>query len=363
VVAGTGSVQIVVLAFGAEPYLSDCVSSVLASVDATGRPLPLRVVLVDNGARAAVAALPADPRMQVLIPETNMGFAGGCNLATEGSDADHFVFVNSDAIVAPDAVHRLCLALEDEITGLVSGGIRLADRPELMNSVGNPVHYLGLVWAGGYGEPASAHSTATEVASISGAFFASRATTWRALGGFDERYFAYHEDTDLSLRAWQSGYRVRYLPDAVALHHYEFSRTPSKQFLLERNRWITLLTVFPRTVLLAVAAPLALFEFAILALSAGQGWLPDKVRSYRWLLRNRGYLRARRRQVRSANQLSDAQFATLLTARIEPGMLGPVPGVTVLNAALAAYWRLCLAALRARSSGFPDVSVASRPDR
>lgn len=340
------SILVVVLAYGPEPYLADCVRAVLDSVDDQGNELILDIVVIDNGAPAAVSALAPAPRVQVVRPPSNLGFAGGCNLAVQGSDADLFVFVNSDAIVAPAAVHRLCQELQDDSRGLVSGAIRLADAPDSMNSVGNPVHFLGLVWAGGYGEPASRHAAGTDIASISGAFFACRATTWRTLGGFDERYFAYHEDTDLSLRAWQAGYRVGYVPGAIAAHHYEFSRTPTKQFLLERNRWITLLTDFPAAVLAVTAPALVAFELAVLVIAARQGWLRDKLRSYRWLLGNLGYLRTRRKQVRSSNALSDRQFADLLTARLEPAVLGPLPGLRIVNAVLAAYWRLCRVALR-----------------
>ncbi len=51
-----------------------------------------------------------------------------------------------------------------------------------------------------------------------------RRNLWEDLGGFAEEYFAYVEDTEMSLRLWQRGLTVEYVPDAVVLHHYAFSR-------------------------------------------------------------------------------------------------------------------------------------------
>ena len=79
-----------------------------------------------------------------------------------------------------------------------------------------------------------------------------RADRFAALGGFCEPMFAYCEDTDLSLRCWQRGWRVVLVPDAVVLHRYEFSRNPQKLFLLERNRLLMVLTVYSGRLLAAV---------------------------------------------------------------------------------------------------------------
>ena len=51
-----------------------------------------------------------------------------------------------------------------------------------------------------------------------------------------EHYFANHEDADFSIRTWRLGLRVVNVPDAIALHRYEFSRNPNKFYLVERNR-------------------------------------------------------------------------------------------------------------------------------
>ena len=334
------AVSVIVLAWGAEPYLGACVASVLNTIGASDE-----LVLVDNGARAAVDALPSDDRLRIVRPESNLGFAGGCNAGVAAARGDTLVLLNSDAEVWPDAIDRLAAAVGDPGVGIACGSVRLADRPHLINTVGNPVHYLGVVWAGGYGEDADRHLRPRIVSSATGAFLAIRRTVWQELGGFPDEYFAYHEDTELSLRAWQRGYRVCYEPSAVAVHHYEFSRNPRKDFLLQRNRWLTVLTVYPGRLLALVMPMMLAFELALAAVSLRQGTVRQWYRALGSVIGHAGLIRRRRSAVQAASVLDPAAFADLLVARIEPAMIERPPGLGLLNAVLAGYWRLVRALL------------------
>jgi GT2 family glycosyltransferase len=338
-------ISVIVLAYGREEYLAECVTAALAHTDEDAE-----ILLVDNGADTAVAALPAHPRLRITRPGRNLGYAGGCNYGAELAVGDNLVFLNSDAVCRVGSVEVLVSALRDPSVGLSTGDIRLAESPELMNSAGNPMHFLGIVWAGSYGEPATAHSRPADVATASGAFFATTRSWWQEVGGFDESYFAYHEDADLSLRTWQRGRRVVFVPGATVLHHYEFSRNPQKQYLLERNRWLTVLTVYPAPLLLLILPLLALFEVCLVVLAARQGWLGAKLRGWRWLASHVRLLRRRRKAVQAARVQSTGQFARLLSGRIEPAMLDHPPGLAAANVVLAAYWRISRIVLGASRS-------------
>ena len=203
--------------------------------------------------------------------------------ARSDADAPILVFANSDAVVDPDCVAALVDELQDPDAGLVCASVRLADSPEVVNAVGNPVHFLYFSWAGGFGDAADQHAEPGTVASITGATFAVRREFWDQLGGFDEKYFLYQEDVDLSMRTWLAGKQVRYVPTAIALHNYEFGRTDAKFYYLERNRLINLLT-FPERRTLVRIAPLALgVELALIATAARGGWAKQKLTGYRWL--------------------------------------------------------------------------------
>jgi GT2 family glycosyltransferase len=327
-------VTVVVLGYGAEHYLRSCLTALAADLDGTDE-----IVLVDNGIDPGVlAGWPLPASVRVVGDGNNLGFAGGCNAGAAAGSGEVLVFVNSDAVVRPGAVQQLVSASRRPGAGIVSGCLRLADTPELVNSVGNPLHFLGITWAGHCGEPAAAHQSPGPVAVATGGLFALRRAVWDDLGGFDPVYFAYHEDTDLSLRAWLAGLSVDYEPAAVADHHYEFSRNALKMYLLERNRLITVLTDYPRPLLAAVALPLVAVELPLLAAAAIQGWAPQKLRAWGWLLRHPLTVARRRARVQARVRVPVSTVARLMVARIEPPMVSAPPGMGLLNAVLARYW-------------------------
>jgi GT2 family glycosyltransferase len=260
----------------------------------------------------------------------------------ENSHGEVLIFVNSDAILRPGALDALSRATDDPRVGIACGCLRLADQPDLVNSVGNPVHFSGISWAGGCGEPADRYLVQREVPVATGGLLAMRRRVWDALGGFDELYFAYNEDTDLSLRAWLRGWSVLFVPHAVADHHYEFGRSPLKMYLVERNRLLTVLTDYPGALLQAIVPALVGIELLLFVQALVQGWAGQKLRSWWWLLRNAKVVRARRAKVQSENHVSDTEIARLMVSRIEPPMVAAPPGMGLVNRVLDAYWRTVL---------------------
>ena len=324
----------IVLAHGAEPYLRRCVDALVDDAAVS------EILVVDNAADpAALATVRALPRVSVLQPGANLGFAGGCDYAAARAREDAFVFVNSDAVVQPGAGAALLHRLADPQVGLVGATARLADQPHLLNTAGNPVHYLMFSWVGGLGQPAPpVDADIQEVASVSGVAFAVRREVWEQLGGFDEQYFAYCEDVDLSLRAWQAGYRVVVDPAAVVWHHYEYGRTATKHYLLERNRLINLLTLPERRTRRLVAAPALAVEAGVVVVAVRDGWWRDKLAGWRWLAVNRRQLAQRRRRVEAGRRVRDRQLARLLRGALDPPQGVGVAVPAVVSRALDCYW-------------------------
>lgn len=332
---------VIVLGFGPEPDLEDCLTSVADQLGPDDEAL-----LVDNGVHDIASRRAVwDPRIQVIGTGDNLGFAGGCNAAAAKAGGRVLVFLNSDAVLRSGALATLVAALDagrTERVGIACGCLRLADEPDLVNSVGNPLQFAGLTWAGECGSPAALHLTPGPVAVATGGFFAIGRELWDELGGFDPTFFAYHEDVDLSLRTWLRGWRVVVIPDAVADHHYEFSRNPGKLYLVERNRLITVLTDYPPGLLRRLLPMILLLEPAFLVLAVSQGWAPAKLRSWWWLLSNTAYLRRRRARVQAAVTAPDpdALLARLMVASIDPPNVAQPPGMGLVNAVLRGYWRV-----------------------
>lgn len=324
----------VVLAYGKEEFLIDAVRAVLDS-----RGVDLDVIVVDNGCTSdAVEKIKGLPGVRVLLPTENTGYSGGCRLGAAEATGDFLAFVNSDAVVTPDALHRLVEVAAEPDVGLAMGSIRLAENSDLINTAGNPLHYSGLSWAGGCGEPADRYATRRSVPVGSGCCFVISRDRWRELDGFAAEYFAYHEDTELSIRLWQRGLRVEYVPDAVVVHHYEFSRNALKAYLLERNRLVLVLTAYQARTLVLLAPMLLLTEVSTLAAAVTGGWLRPKLRGWAWLWKHRGFVRERRRRLQSERTVPDRVLAGILTARFTPSNVPIPPGTALFNVVSSGYW-------------------------
>ena len=168
----------------------------------------------------------------------------------------------------------------------------------------------------------------------------SRGETWDLLDGLQERYFLYHEDVELSLRSWLRGLRVVFVPDAVVVHHYEFYRNRLKFYLIERNRLVMLLTLLERRTLALLAPALIALEVAMLASAARRGWIADKAKGWAWIVRNRGWIRTRRRSIQHSRVVSDSELAPLLASRIAPGNFDLPTWLWPFDWMLSRYWSM-----------------------
>ena len=204
----------------------------------------------------------------------NSGFAGGCRAGVAASSAPLILFLNPDAQPAPG-----CLAALRAVAGERPGwgawqALVTMDGGRAINTAGNVAHYLGISWAGSCGLPVGeAPAEPVEVPFASGSAMVVRREAWAAVGGFDERYFMYCEDLDLSLRLALRGYGVGLAPRARVEHDYEFHKGARKWFLLERNRWWTIVSDYPGRLLAPLLPALLVLELALLVVAARDGWL------------------------------------------------------------------------------------------
>ena len=296
------------------------------------------VVVVNNGAHGP--EIDAAASRACVIDSDNVGFGAGCNRGARETDADVLVFVNPDTVVQPGAVEALARALDDQRVGVVQARLRLLPQPELLNSSGNVVHVSGLAWPGGYGDRADSLTEPREIAYASGAACAIRRDVFEELGGFTEELFLYQEDLELCWRAHLRGLRVLVVPAADVLHDYTLERPGrQKEYYLERNRLIVVKTAFSVRLLVLLAPVLLAVELGVSLVALRQGWLREKARGWRWLLRNRAWLAEHRRRTQALRRVPDRELARFLTPVLDPRMLQLPPGIAALNSLVTIWWR------------------------
>jgi hypothetical protein len=337
-VSGGDEIAIVVVthdSHGEIAALADSVHAQLAAGD--------RLIIVDNASSDGTAAFARtlDPRITVIESAENRGFAAGCRLGVERSEEPLILLLNPDARLEPGALERLrATAAEQSEWSAWQAAVMLPDGR--VNTSGGVVHYLGIGWAGQCERDASVLGALPyEAAFPSGAALMIRRSAWVELGGFEDSFFLYCEDVDLGLRLWLTGHRVGVEPRARVVHGYAFDKGAAKWYLLERNRWRTVLATYPAPLLAAVLPMLFASEIALLGVAARDGWLAPKLRAQAATITGLPAILRRRRTVQLTRRVAAADFAAHLTASLESSQLA-LP--RVLGALQRAYWR-CVCSL------------------
>jgi hypothetical protein len=210
---------------------------------------PLTILLVDNGSPdgSGERLREAFPHLDYLQTGSNLGYTGGNNRGIEWAlerEADYVLILNNDALVEPGAIKRLVdtAAEADQPVGGVVPKILFHDEPDRIWFGGgsfSALKGLGLHWREGEPDRPGLEEEAREVTFMTGACILLSAPPLRRVGGFDEDFFAYVEDADLSLRLRKGGYSLVYEPRARVLHDAPPPGTPPTPFQIrqrDRNR-------------------------------------------------------------------------------------------------------------------------------
>ena len=306
------------------------------------------LIVVDNasGDSTPEVALAAAPRARLVRNDENSGFPAACNLGAARAGGELLVFLNPDAVPAPGWRDAIARPLGDGSGWSAWQALVTAEDGRVVNTRGGVVHFTGIAWAGGAGEPVGGGVLA-EPGFVSGACLAIPRAEFERLGGFAADFFLYHEDVDLSLRSRLAGGSIGVVADARVDHDYDFDKGLAKWRYLERNRWATLLRAYPASLLLLLAPALAATELALIPVSVIGGWFGQKVRAWGDTLRALPRLLRERRAVQATRTVSAAEFARSLTATLDSPFVGAASRSRVLNGLLAGYWRLVLRLLGA----------------
>jgi GT2 family glycosyltransferase len=279
---------------------------------------PIEVLVVDNHPAGQTAAAFAGAQLpgpvRVMQPGVNIGYTRAANLAASQARGEWLFFLNPDAVAARDCVELLLGAVDGDDVAIVGAQVLLPDGR--VNAGENPVNIVGMSWSGGYGRPRE-HGPARDTAAVSGAALLARRDAYLELGGLCPTFFMYVDDTDLAWRMRLSGRRVRYCPEAVVVHDYEFQKGAHKWFYLERNRAWALASNLQLRTLVLLAPALAVTEVVVVMRAISEGWLAQKARAWLSLLANAKALIRWRRAVQADRRVSDYRVLTLFSAGIE----------------------------------------------
>jgi GT2 family glycosyltransferase len=276
------------------------------------------------------------PCVRVVRSTANLGFAAGNNVGMRAARGRHLVLLNTDTRVLPGWLSALVSAaeLEPSIGAVTSKLVFLADPGEIQNAG-------SLLLSDGSGADRGFHERDTgqyqrreEVFGACGAAVLYRREMLEDVGGFDETFFNYYEDTDLSWRMRLRGWKVLYEPAAVVHHVHTGSSgewSPFFTFHVDRNRLFMILKNAPpemvlqsvghfaglsgknaaRTLLGRVTQPPRTLQQADL----GPGRARIHVDVVRSVLRHMPEMLAKRRTIRGRRTVGDSEIEKWLYPR------------------------------------------------
>ena len=200
-----------------------CVDSLLKQTHKT-----LQIIVVDNGSTDNSKQLlekkqseVGEERLTTIYLPHNTGFTGGVNTGINYALARNFdgiALFNNDAVADKNWLKELADSLFKQPKTGIATGLLLHEDSKTIDSTGDWYSLWGLPFPRSRNEPPKNAPKAGYVFSGSGGASLYRPEMLEEIGIFDNHYFAYYEDVDISFRAQLAGWQVFYNPKAVAYH-------------------------------------------------------------------------------------------------------------------------------------------------
>lgn len=240
------SLAVVIPSWNGRDHLEICLAALRRQRDPG---VPWKVWVFDNGSKDGTVdwLRAAHPEVEVVASPVNLGFCGAMNRLVAATDADAVALLNNDTRPRPEwlaALHDALASAPDDVAAVA--GMIVDWKGDRLDFGQGIMTFDGHAFQLDYKRPlarARIPATGDEVLFPCGGNMLIRRAVFEALGGFDERYFAYLEDVDLGWRLWSAGHRATAAPDAI-VHHRSMATsallgTDHRGFLFERNAFLT----------------------------------------------------------------------------------------------------------------------------
>ncbi|MCK5459691.1 glycosyltransferase family 2 protein [Candidatus Parcubacteria bacterium] len=304
----------------AEKFLRECRDSLRAQ----NYPKELyQIYIIDNASsEKSRNYLKKNYPEAIIIPREDGNYSAannaGIKKALEGG-CEYFVIANMDAKFDKNWLVELVKAVRsDEKIGIAQSKILLYPKTEeewkkpKINSLGNIIHFLGFGFTKGYNESDYEIKGLPEIKGYaSGCSFIVKKEVIDKINGYNEEYYMYHDDMEISWKAKLAGYRIVLAPKSIMRHKYDFARSISMLYYMERNRYIAIFTFYSLPNLLLIFPAAVFMDFGILLYSIANGWFLTKLKVYGYFLKPNSWLKIfkQRQKIKSFREIKDSDIA------------------------------------------------------
>lgn len=208
-------VSVVIPNFNGEAFLENCLNSLKKQTFKEFDVIIIDDCSVDN----SLEVLKKYPEFKLLVNKQNSGFAISVNNGIRAVESEYVLLLNNDVVITSDFIGNLYRSIQSDkrIFSVSSRMIRYYER-EKIDDTGDFYNLLGWAYKRGDGKHISHLLKSTSIFSTCAGAGIYRRSVFDEIGLFDEHYFAYLEDVDVSYRGRIYGYKNCYEPTAVCYH-------------------------------------------------------------------------------------------------------------------------------------------------
>jgi len=266
--------SIIIVVYNHRKYIGACIDSILA------QEYPHEILIVDNSSQDGSADFVAKnyPQIKLIRSAKNIGYGAGNNLGVSFAKGRYIVILNPDIVVEKGWLEELIKPLTSEERLITTPKILIHDG-SLINTCGNLNHFTGLTFTRCLGADPEENNQLMPVSGVSGACFALVKENYLDLGGFDEKFFLYNEDADLSWRAHLKDYCILFVSSSVIRHEYSLRVSPIKIYHLEKGRYIIIRKYLSYGDIVKLLPSLIVVEALTFAYASKHGWTGLKLKS------------------------------------------------------------------------------------
>jgi GT2 family glycosyltransferase len=285
-----------------------------------------------------------------IIPRNDGNYSAANNAGFRQAVLDgfeYFLVANMDVRFHRDSVSELVKAVDsDNSIGVVQSKILLYPKNKeewkhpRINSVGNIIHYLGFGYTRGYGQVDTEINGFPEIMYASGCSYIIKKELLQIIIGYNEEYYMYHDDLELSWRAKLAGYKVVLAPKSIVYHKYEFDRSIQMVYYMERNRYLTILIYYKIPTLILIFPVLLIMDFGMFFYSIKNGWFKDLMRVYKYFYKSSTWkkIRVERKKVKKIRVRKDKDLIENYSGKILFQEINNPVLKYIANPILSVYW-------------------------
>ena len=315
-------VSIIILNYNGKKWLEKCLPTIKKL-----KYEPLEVLVVNNGSSDDSGAYVRKnfPQFRLIEIKKNRGFAGGNNIGVKKAKGKYVLLLNNDTEVDPNFIGPLVERMEnDPSIGCVQPELRSMVHKNLIDSIGSFFTFTGFLYHYGYFQQHKKKQYQNELSvySVKGACCMLKRSDYLYLGGLDEDFVCYVEESDLCHRILLSGKKIVYVPNSF-IHHFGggdmsiMEKNETTAFRSVRNRFYSYIKNFSLLELIKILPVLFVLSEVLIVVTILRGKIRNAIAA-QWgliwcilylpkILKKRKYVQEKIRRV------SDSHFLPEIT--------------------------------------------------